>query len=189
MIFGQNVRLRAPEREDLPRFVAWLNDPEVRAGLTIVLPLSIGEEEAWFERMLKSPAHEHPLVIEIAQGETWVPIGNSGFHDIDWRIRSAEVGIFIGEKSYWDKGYGTEVMRMLLKHGFDTLNLNRIALRVYEDNLRAIRCYEKAGFVNEGRFRQAMYKDGQYKDILFMSVLQSEWNRNWSEYANNPASA
>lgn len=174
MIYGQRIRLRAPDREDIPRFTAWLNDPEVRAGLTIYLPMSLSEEEQWFERMLKSPLHEHPLVIEIAEGEAWRPVGNAGFHEFDWRIRSAEVGLFIGEKAYWNKGYGTAVMRLLLRHGFETLNLNRIMLRVYENNPRAIRSYEKAGFVHEGRVRQAMYKDGQYLDILYMSVLRSE---------------
>jgi RimJ/RimL family protein N-acetyltransferase len=85
------------------------------------------------------------------------------------------VGIFIGEKSLWNQGYGTEVMKLLLKHGFHTLNLNRIALEVYENNPRAVRSYEKAGFVHEGCKRQGMYKDGHYIDILLMSVLRSEW--------------
>jgi RimJ/RimL family protein N-acetyltransferase len=66
-------------------------------------------------------------------------------------------------------------MRLMLQHGFDTLNLNRIFLRVYSNNLRAIRCYEKAGFVQEGCMRQAHYQDGNYLDILLMSVLHSEW--------------
>ncbi len=175
MIYLGRIRLRAPERSDIPRFVAWLNDPEVRAGLLVSLPLSTADEEGWFENMLKRPMEEHPMTIEVRQGDNWLPVGNSGFHSIDWRCRAAEVGIFIGEKSLWNQGYGTEVMRLLLKHGFNTLNLNRIALDVYETNPRAIRSYEKAGFVHEGRRRQAMYKDGRYVDILQMSVLRSEW--------------
>ena len=175
MIYSDRLRLRAPERADIPRFVDWLNDPEVRAGLLLALPLSQADEEGWFERMLTRPMEEHPLTIEVRQGEEWSMIGNCGFHNIDWRSRSAEVGIFIGEKSLWNKGYGTEVMRLLLKHGFHTLNLNRIALEVYENNPRAVRSYEKVGFVHEGRKRQGMYKDGKFIDILLMSVLHSEW--------------
>jgi RimJ/RimL family protein N-acetyltransferase len=175
MIYSGRIRLRAPERSDIPRFVAWLNDPEVRAGLLVSLPLSTADEESWFEAMLKRPLEEHPLTIEVRQGDDWLPVGNCGFHNIDWRCRAAEVGIFIGEKSLWNQGYGTEVMRLLLKHGFHTLNLNRIALDVYETNPRAIHSYEKAGFVHEGRRRQAMFKDGRYVDILQMSVLRSEW--------------
>jgi diamine N-acetyltransferase len=125
--------------------------------------------------MLKRPPHEHPFVIEVREGDKWRPIGNCGFHNLDWRCRSAEVGIMIGEKNYWNRGYGTDAMRLLLKHGFGTLNLNRIYLYVYQNNPRAIRTYEKAGFVHEGVRRQAAYKDGQYIDILMMSVLRSEW--------------
>lgn len=175
MIYGKHIRLRAPEREDLPRFVAWLNDPEVRAGLALFLPLSQAEEEKWFEKMLERPAVEHPLVIEVKDGETWKMVGNCGYHNLDWRVRSAELGIFIGDKSFWNQGHGTEVMRLLLRYGFITLNLNRIYLRVFETNPRAIRAYEKAGFVHEGRMRQAEFRDGKYIDVLLMSVLRSEW--------------
>jgi len=175
MIEGKQTRLRGAERSDLDYFVRWLNDPEVRAGLTLYLPISMAEEQRWFESMLDRPWEEHPLVIEAQEGEGWTPIGNCGFHQIDWRSRTADVGIFIGEKSYWNRGLGTDVMAVLLRHGFENLNLNRVGLRVYEDNPRAIRVYEKAGFVHEGRLRQAMYNNGRYVDILLMSVLRSEW--------------
>jgi diamine N-acetyltransferase len=175
MIYGNNIRLRAIERQDLPRFVEWLNDPEVIQGLLFYLPMSLAEEEGWFENMLKRPPAEHPLVIEIHEGNEWVMIGNCGVHNIDWRCRSAEVGIVIGEKRLWGHGYGTLAMQLLLNHCFETLNLNRVALDVYENNLRAIRSYEKAGFTQEGRNRQAMYQDGKYIDILKMSILHQEW--------------
>ena len=185
MIYGEGIRLRAPEREDIPRFVEWLNDPEVRQGLLLHLPLSRADEERWFDDMLQRPAWEHPLTIEVLEGDTqsdnirlepaWRPVGNCGYHNLDWRCRSSEVGIFIGDKSCWNKGIGTQVMRLMLQHGFLTLNMNRIYLEVYETNPRAIRAYEKAGFVHEGRKRQGMYKDGRYCDILQMSVLRQEW--------------
>lgn len=175
MIYGNRVRLRAPEKDDIPKFVSWLNDPEVRLGLLLYLPMSQADEEVWFDSMLKRPVDEHPLVIEIHEGDDWLSIGNCGVHQIDWRCRSAEVGLFIGEKKYWNQGYGTEVMELLLKHAFETLNLNRISLDVYESNLGAIRAYEKSGFVLEGRKRQGMYIDRRYVDILLMGVLRDEW--------------
>ena len=175
MIYGDGLRLRAVERSDLPRFVQWLNDPEVTAGLMQNLPLSLLSEEQWFETMIKRPQEEQTLVIEIQDGQEWKPVGDCGFHEIDWKSRSASVGIFIGEKSYWSQGYGTQVMRLLLRIGFEKLNLNRVALEVFENNPRAIRAYEKAGFVHEGRRRQGIYKNGQYLDILLMSVIRSEW--------------
>jgi len=177
MINGGNIRLRAVERADLPLFVLWLNDPEVRAGLEMFLPFSLAEEERWYERMLEAPAAEHVLAIDALDQDHWRLIGTCGLHKFDWRARAAEAGISIGDKTYWNKGHGTNVMRLLLQHGFDTLNLNRVYLSVYANNLRAIRCYEKTGFVLEGRMRQAHYQNGEYHDILLMSVLRSEWDQ------------
>jgi RimJ/RimL family protein N-acetyltransferase len=175
MIYGEGIRLRAPERKDIPLFVSWLNDPEVRYGISVFLPMSIAREEMWFEKMLKNSPIEQPLTIEAENVGNWVPIGNTGFFDINNITRSAEIGIMIGNKEYWDKGFGTKVMQLMLKHGFETLNFNRIFLRVYESNPRAVRCYEKVGFVHEGKQRQAVYKDGEYYDLLLMSILKSEW--------------
>ncbi|MEW6717864.1 MAG: GNAT family protein [Chloroflexota bacterium] len=175
MIVGDRIRLRAIEREDLPRFVSWLNDPEVRAGLSLYLPLSLAEEEKWFEGMLEKTPDERALIIEIRNADQWIPIGNGGIFGINHRNRSAELGIFIGEKTYWNQGYGSEAVSLLLQHGFATLNLNRIALRVFETNPRAIRAYEKVGFILEGRFRQAEFRNGRYIDVLYMSVLREEW--------------
>jgi len=175
MIYGENLRLRAPEREDISTFVKWFNDPEVRSGISMVYPMSRAEEEIWFDSMLKSPQPERTLVIEKCDGKQWTMIGTCGYHIIDWRNRSAELGIVIGEKQLWDMGFGTETMSLLIEHGFNTLNLNRIALQVFSSNPRAIRAYEKAGFIKEGVLRQAIYKNGNYSDIFIMSVLKSEW--------------
>ena len=175
MIYGDRIRFRAPEKEDIPMFVDWINDPEVRAGLSLFLPMSVANEEQWFENMLKRPPEEQPLTIEVQDEGGWNPIGNVGLFGFNDNARSAEAGIMIGEKAYWDQGYGTEGMKLLLKHGFETLNLNRISLQVFANNPRAIRCYEKVGFVHEGRFRQAMFTDGVYYDVLWMSVIREEW--------------
>ncbi len=175
MLYGKRIRLRGNERNDLPKFVEWLNDPEVRRFLSMSLPISQASEENWFENSLKRPPEEQPFGIEIKDGESWELIGNCGMFDFNWRTRSAEVGLFIGEKECWNKGYGTEVMQLLLRHGFGTLNLNKIFLRVDAENLGGIRAYEKAGFVHEARLRQADYREGKYRDDLIMSVLRSEW--------------
>ncbi|HSV85375.1 MAG TPA: GNAT family protein [Levilinea sp.] len=176
MIIGDGIRLRAIERSDLARFVAWLNDPEVREGLAIYQPLSQAQEENWYENTLKQPVQEQPLVIEIESPQGWTAIGNVGLTNLDWQNRSAEVGIFIGDKQYWNQGYGRKAMEILLVHAFSTMNLHRIFLRVFETNPRAIHSYEKAGFQHEGRMRAAHFQNGQYIDVLLMSALQPEWN-------------
>lgn len=177
MIYGDRIRLRAIERDDIPRFVDWLNDPEVIAGLVIHLPMASWEEDRWFENLSGRPVEERPLALEARSPDgNWTHIGNVGLHQIEWSNRSAEFGIFIGDKNYWNKGYGTEATRLTLKHGFETLNLNRIYLHVYETNPRAIHVYEKTGFVHEGKLRQSIYRNGRYYDSHLMSMLRSEWD-------------
>jgi RimJ/RimL family protein N-acetyltransferase len=178
MIIGDQIRFRAIEKEDLPNFVRWLNDPEVRQGLCMRYPLSLAEEEEWFATMIKRPPQERPMAIEIQldpNQDTWEFVGNLGFFDVNWENRSAEIGIHIGEKEYWDKGFGTKAMRLILKYGFESLNLHRLYLRVFETNQRAIRSYQKAGFKTEGKMRQAHFMNGTYIDVLLMSILQQEW--------------
>ena len=175
MIIGKRIRLRAIEREDLPRFVAWLNDPEVRRNMLLYQPLSLAQEEEWFKGILERHPDEQPLVIEVSADSGWQAVGNVSFFNLNAHDRSAEIGIFIGEKKFWDQGYGTESMRLMLQHGFEDLNLNRIYLRVYETNPRGMRAYEKAGFILEGRLRQDRFLDGKYIDVLLMSVVRSEW--------------
>lgn len=176
MIYSQRLRLRAVEREDLPKFVEWMNDPEVTYGLLMRIPLSLADEQRWFEGLAQRTPAERVLAIDVQDGDTWQLIGSTGFHDVESIDREAEFGISIGEKTVWNQGYGTEATRLMLQHGFETLNLNRIYLRVYETNPRATRAYEKAGFVHEGRMRQAVYKQGKYIDVLLMSILRSEWD-------------
>src|SRR5512137_293344 len=170
MIIGERVRFRGVEKADIPRFVLWLNDPEVQQGILVHYPISQADEEGWFDRMLTRPPDERVMGIEVREpapegdGEIWTLIGTVAFDHIDWRLHAAEFGIMIGEKSYWNRGYGTEAVRLLVQHGFNTLNLNRIFLHVFMTNPRAIRAYEKAGFKREVLERQAEYKNGKYVD-------------------------
>jgi len=176
MIYGERIRLRALKRDDLPLFVHWLNDPEVIQGIMQTLPFSLEDEEDWYAGVRKKPQEERPLVIEILTEEGWEPIGNCGLFGIDWRSRQAEFGIVIGAKNHWSRGYGSEALRLIIQHGFNTLNLNRISLRVFANNPRAIRAYEKVGFVQEGCLRQGYYQNGGYVDIFIMSILRSDWH-------------
>ncbi len=175
MIYGDRIRLRAIEQDDLPRFVEWFNDPAVRMYLDLILPMSMADEEEWYQQIRKQPPPERPFAIDILDGENWLHAGSCGFIHVDNINRHAELGISIGTKSYWSKGYGTDVVRTLLRHAFETLNLHRVYLRVYEENQRGIRAYEKAGFTVEGRMREAKFMDGRYQDVILMGILRSEW--------------
>ncbi|MDI7275802.1 MAG: GNAT family protein [Anaerolineae bacterium] len=174
MYYGDRIRLRAIEREDLPTFVRWFNDPEVRRYLMMYEPMSMAKEERWFQGLLER-RDEHLFCIEAAAGDQWVHIGNCGLHKIDWKNRNAEFGIAIGEKAYWGKGYGTDAARTMLRFAFHELNLHRVELEVFDHNARARRCYEKAGYRLEGTRRHALYRDGQYHDVHVMSILRHEF--------------
>lgn len=122
MLIGNNVRLRAIEREDIPNFVRWLNDREVTEFLLHNAPLSKAMEEKWFDSQISIPtATGQVLAIETKAGADWVHIGNTGLHNADPVTREAEFGIFIGEKTYWNQGLGREATCLTLKHGFEDL--------------------------------------------------------------------
>jgi len=170
MLEGKLVRLRAPERGDLPVFVRWINDPEVTEFLQFEPPMSIEDEEIWFQHMVQSK--DRTFAIETKDGRL---IGNIGLMGLDLRNRKTEVGIMIGEKDMWSQGYGSDAMLVLLRYLFEEMNINRVGLYADVSNHRALRSYEKCGFSREGVVRQYRFKDGRYLDSVLMSMLQEEW--------------
>ena len=188
MFTTPRLRLRAIRQEDLPAFLRWFNDPEVTRYLAAMWPLAMEDEEEWFRQVRQRPRWERPLAIEVREGQDWVLIGNTTFHRIDWLNRWAELGIVIGEKACWNRGYGTEAVQAMVAIAFTVLNLNRVQLEVYEFNVRARRAYEKVGFPVEGRRRQARYVAGRYHDVILMAVLREGWTPPswWAEVLNPP---
>ena len=171
------VRLRPIERDDLPRYVAWFGDPEVRRHLDLYLPFSLAQEERWFESLQESLNKQEAVLLAIETSEG-IHIGNLGLVTINWKDRNAELGITIGDKSYWGRGYGSDAIRAMLEIAFRQMNLHRVFLRVHEDNLRGIRCYERVGFQQEGTMRESVFKEGEYRDVHTMSILRSEYGTN-----------
>jgi RimJ/RimL family protein N-acetyltransferase len=172
MITGERIILRAWEKTDLEVFTRWFNDPEVTIYVNNdAYPCHSTEQE---ERYMASRIDDHNTYC-ITLRENGKPIGNCDIHKIDLRNRTAEVGIVIGEKEYWGRGYGREALRLLLEIGFEGMGLNRISLLVVDQNERAFRCYRAAGFREEGRLRQQSYIKGTFYDDIIMSVLASEY--------------
>jgi len=170
MLQGKKVRLRAPERMDIPTFVKWFNDPEVTEFLLRSPPMGMEEEERWFENLIQQEGKV--FCIETLEGKL---VGNLGIIHIEWRDRKADIGIVIGEKEYWNKGFGTEAIALLLRYMFEELNLERIWLYCDATNTRAQRSYEKCGFKREGVFRHNRFKSETYTDDVVMSILREEW--------------
>jgi RimJ/RimL family protein N-acetyltransferase len=170
---GKLVRLRALEPSDAERAYQWINDREVTQFLMARYPLSHVDEDKW----LADAAHGNSfgniaLAIETKEG---VHIGNCGLHQGRPEDRSANLGIMIGDKSYWNGGYGTDAMLTLLRFGFEQMNLNKVSLGVFEFNERAMAVYRKCGFVEEGRLREDYFQDGRYWEQVRMGVLRREF--------------
>jgi RimJ/RimL family protein N-acetyltransferase len=169
---GEIVRLRMRRESDIPLFVKWYNDPEVRHWLHMSEApeqTAEGERQRW--ELTRGDPTRISFVIETHDG---VPIGNIGLVAIDDVHRRAELGISIGEKAYWSRGFGTDALRVLLRFAFEQMNLHRIELITDADNDRGIRCYEKAGFKREGLLRGKRQRYGQPLDMLVMSVLRGD---------------
>ncbi len=174
MIEGELVNLRAQELDDLERDLGWMNDPEVTRFLNARYPLSRAAEEGWLREHVSKPmSHAHAgFAIETKDGRH---IGNTDLLDVSAENSCATLGIMIGDKDYWSKGYGADAVRTLVRFGFEEMNLHRIQLTVDARNERAQACYRKVGFVEEARLRQHRFTEGAFHDTLWMAVLRHEW--------------
>lgn len=174
MLEGKLVRLRAMEPEDIEEALKWVNDREVTLWLTSLrYPVSRKAEQQWIDDTpANSFANGVRLAIETKNGKH---IGGINLHRTNPEDRKAGLGIMIGEKDYWSNGYGTDAVRTLLKLAFDEMNLHRVWLHVFADNERAVACYVKCGFREEGRLRQEVFQDGRYNDLIVMGVLEDEF--------------
>jgi len=174
------LTFQALDKSQLPIYVEWMRDPEVTHNLGVpMVPYSVADEETWLENEFKRPIDERTMNIYIQDGDAsrLKLIGNGGFHAIDRKEQSSEIGLLLGDKTEWNKGYGTEAVQALIWHGFHNLNLHRIWLRVHAPNKGGIRAYEKAGMKQEGTFREAHYQEGRFVDVYSMSILRQEWDQ------------
>jgi diamine N-acetyltransferase len=168
---GERVRLRPMDEGDLPNFVEWFSDDEVTRWLAQAPQSpSLEEELEWYHRQRSNP--ETLLwAIEMQDGRM---VGSTELR-LEPERQKAELGIVIGEKSEWSGGLGTDTVRLILQYAFEELELNRVELTTDEENARAIRCYEKVGFVREGLKRQDRVVDGRFGNTVLMAVLREEW--------------
>jgi RimJ/RimL family protein N-acetyltransferase len=176
MLTGKLVRLRAVEMDDLDRYLAWINDLEVVQFLATAAPhpVSRAQEEEWV-RKAATQTQPPEITFAIETLDVSRHIGSVSLHRVGHPARHAALGILIGDKTCWTRGYGTDTIVTMLRYAFEELNLNRVWLEVHDFNLRAIACYRKCGFIEEGRLRQDRYRNGEYGDTLVMGVLRDEF--------------
>lgn len=174
-LIGKKCYLSPVDINDAEIFTEWLNDVEILVNLQMYSGMiSLENEKVFLNNLSKEQNYS---IIDLQKNEL---IGNCGFMEIDHINQTAEIGIFIGNKNYHNKGYGTEALSLLIDFGFKALNFHSIMLRVYEFNKGAIKCYEKTGFKPIGKRREALHRNLQKHDIIYMDILADEF------YKKNP---
>ena len=172
---GDLVRLAAvnPE-ESAPLFARWNRD-SLRGRLLDSEPAILFSDKAirgWIE---KDQEKNDLFVFGIRALADDRLVGELGLGYARNNRAETFMGIGLGEREDWNKGYGTDAVRLILRFAFLELNVHRVSLSVFEYNPRAKRAYEKAGFVEEGRVRGALLREGRRWDEIFMGVLRPEW--------------
>ncbi|MGE5415467.1 MAG: GNAT family N-acetyltransferase [Acidobacteriota bacterium] len=171
-MIGEKCSLALVDIEDAPQYSAWLSDLEVSMYLTVASQqLSLERESEILTAMCQDGEHVFGIVDQANEQL----IGNCGLINIDHVHRRADLGVFIGEKSYWGMGYGREAVKLLLDYGFNILNLHSIELKAVVYNERAISCYKKCGFKESGRRRESWVMGGKAYDQIYMDILASEF--------------
>ncbi len=176
---GELVRLAAVEAEPMVEaYDRWCRDSEYYRLLDSE-PCHQASQRKSREQLEKDlqeeRADEYIFMIRTLDGDR--VIGEIGLDGINYAQGEAYVGIGLGERAYWGRGFGTDAMRILLRFAFDELNLRRVTLDVFEYNTRAVRSYEKVGFTLEGRMRGMLKREGERWDLVFMGILREEWER------------
>jgi RimJ/RimL family protein N-acetyltransferase len=174
MLQGKLVLLRGMRRDDLPRLCAFNNDVEVElaSGGDPPIPQSLERLQAEFDQEAAKGGRDGSAFAIEADGKF---IGQCALFNHNIHAQSCELGITVGDKEYWGKGYGRESINLLVAYGFHHRNLHKIWLGVHGSNTRARRAYAACGFQEEGRLRAHVWSNGAYDDLILMGLLRTEW--------------
>jgi RimJ/RimL family protein N-acetyltransferase len=171
-IAGTRVRLRSLSSSDLPVLRSYINDPDVLEHANAYRPISDLQQDAWWRAVMTDSSVYWFGIEELARTAL---VGTCCLVDVDWIARLAELRVRIGDKEAWGRSLGSEACGLLVRFGFEHLGLERIWLRVFARNARALKVYEKLGFVVEGRLRRAWHLRGVTDDVIVMGLLRDEW--------------
>jgi RimJ/RimL family protein N-acetyltransferase len=183
LLTGNLVKLKPVTKEDLKRVNEWNNDEELTflgSGTDSALQNNnpLEKLEAHYENNLTNHhLWEHGRVFSVYTLASDTHIGKCDYRDINPITRAATIGLAIGDRSFWGKGYGPDIVHALTRHLFNTLNLERIQVDTWSGNTQAVRCYEKVGFQVEGRLRNNEFVNGSYYDTIIMGLLRSDYSR------------
>ncbi len=172
-LVGELCYLSPCQPQDADKWTAWFNDLEVSLPLGDEAYMAIGLER--MQEDVRSIVEHGEHIFSIVDLATDQLIGRGMLFALDRVNGGAMLGIVIGEKAFWNKGYGQDAVRLLLDYGFNLLNLNNVMLGAFSYNERAIQCYKKVGFREIGRRREARIVGEKRFDLVFMDILAAEF--------------
>lgn len=176
---GKRLYLRPVLREDRPRFLKWVNDPDLRGlYMTRASPVDDAEADEWLAHLHKR-TDAISFVICTLEGK---PFGMIGLHSIDWRSRVSSTEAVIGEKDFRGKGYATEAKIVLLHYAFETLNIHKIWGGIFAFNKASQAYNKKCGYKVEGVQRQQVFANGRYHDKILIAVFREDWLPVWKQF-------
>lgn len=174
LLTGRLVRLAAPGEDEKAAFARWSADPDYMRCLDADPVRPMAAEHFSLPRKEDAPRSVEFRIRTLVEDTL---IGFVALFSIKWSSGSATLAIGIGEPDYRGKGYGVDALELALGYAFRELNLHRVGLSVISYNTRAIRAYEKVGFVQEGVRREAICRDGRRFDDILMGILRREWEQ------------
>lgn len=179
---GELTYVRGLTRGDLDGpWPGWTNDREVtRTMFRGAYPSTRETTERELERAIGNTTD---IELAVVDRETDAHIGVTGLHSLNMVARSCEFRILIGDKRYWNGGFGTEATQLMCVYAFEVLNMNKVWLGVCAGNPAAVRAYEKAGFTREGTLRQESWRNSRYYDVIRMSLLRTEYDERKEQWA------
>jgi len=163
------MRYRSIEREDLKRLRNWRNRDDIRSVTREYRLLNMVNQEDWLEDISRDKNNEI-FIVEIGDSCVWVPIGVCGLCYINWVNRNAEVSIYIGNKKYRGRGLGRKILKFLESKAFKEFNLYKLWAEIFSNNISSIALFKSCGYVEEGRLKRQVFKDGEYQDSVFFSL-------------------
>lgn len=175
ILHGETILLRPLIPEDAETLFASFADEEGKRLTGTHQTFTLEQVQAHYARV--ADADDRADYAIVPKDEPDLLLGEVVLNDIDWDNRSAGFRIALVGSHLFGRGYGTQATKLMVQYGFENLNLHRIELEVYDFNPRAIRVYEKAGFVREGVRRDALLWDGTFHDAIVMSILRPEYER------------
>jgi UDP-4-amino-4,6-dideoxy-N-acetyl-beta-L-altrosamine N-acetyltransferase len=169
MVKKITVSLRKITEDDTSSILKWRNSEFVRNNFVIRETFTEQSQKKWLSDVIARGRAVQYIILS-----NNLPIGSVYIRDIDYINKKGEFGIFIGEKDFIGRGFGSLATKEMLKIAFEKLKLHRVYLRVFSDNIFAIKTYEKAGFVKEGILKDTVFIDGKFKDMLLMANVNNE---------------